>query len=302
MNTPVVHQHQPSEGGGLAVMSPGTGIADPKFVIAQVRAVQEIMKAVMKEGVHFGVIPGTDKPTLYKPGSEVLLSTFRIAVEPTVREIRDGNHIIYQVQCLGRHISSNLSVGIGIGEASTAEEKYAWRAAVCNEEYDATPEDRRREKWFKGKRGYQGAPDKPPYMQRQVRTNPADLANTVLKMAKKRGQMDLTLTALAASDIFSQDLEDLPAEYIEGQEGSDAPPRTTPNNRYQQKDRAGERQQSGGASGPATEGQVKMVRAKVESAGLKDAFFAEFKVADYPELPKAKVNEALEWLKGKTNG
>ena len=41
--------------------------------------------------------------------------------------------------------------------------------------------------------------------------NPADHYNTVLKMAKKRALVDAVLTTTAASDIFSQDLEELNA-------------------------------------------------------------------------------------------
>ena len=40
--------------------------------------------------------------------------------------------------------------------------------------------------------------------------NPADYYNTVLKMAKKRAHVDAVLTATAASDIFTQDIEDMP--------------------------------------------------------------------------------------------
>jgi hypothetical protein len=49
---------------------------------------------------------------------------------------------------------------------------------------------------------------------KQVRTNPADVANTILKMAKKRAQVDAVITATAASDIFTQDIEDLPPEVV----------------------------------------------------------------------------------------
>jgi hypothetical protein len=38
----------------------------------------------------------------------------------------------------------------------------------------------------------------------------ADMYNTVLKMAKKRSIVDATITATAASDIFTQDLDDDP--------------------------------------------------------------------------------------------
>jgi hypothetical protein len=41
-----------------------------------------------------------------------------------------------------------------------------------------------------------------------IRPNPADVANTVLKMAKKRALVDAVLTVLGASDIFTQDIED----------------------------------------------------------------------------------------------
>ena len=45
--------------------------------------------------------------------------------------------------------------------------------------------------------------------------NVADVANTVLKMAKKRAMVDGILTVTGASDIFTQDIEELPKEYLE---------------------------------------------------------------------------------------
>jgi hypothetical protein len=51
--------------------------------------------------------------------------------------------------------------------------------------------------------------------------NPADYYNTVLKMAKKRAHVDAILTATAASDIFTQDVEDMP-EVIPGADGTQA--------------------------------------------------------------------------------
>ena len=46
----------------------------------------------------------------------------------------------------------------------------------------------------------------------QIRTEPADLANTILKMACKRAMIAMTLNVTAASDIFTQDIEDIPEE------------------------------------------------------------------------------------------
>lgn len=169
-----------------------------------VRLIQEVMGSVMKRDTHYGVIFGCKQPSLYKAGSEKLLSTFRISVEPEVDDLSTADEIRYRVRAVGRHQTSGIVVGIGIGECSTNEEKYKWRRAICDAEFDDTPETRRRIKYGK----YKGQVEKT----KQIRTEPADLANTALKMAKKRAQIDLTLTATAASDIFTQDIEDFPEE------------------------------------------------------------------------------------------
>jgi hypothetical protein len=179
-------------------------------VRAQVQLIQEVMAAVMVKDVHYGVIPGTQKPTLYKPGSEKILSTFRIAAYPKeIEDLSNYDEIRYRVKVHGLSMLDGSLIGVGIGECSSSEEKYKWRRPVCDEEFNEAPEDRKRLKWFKG------YGDKPPYQQKQIRTNPSDVANTVLKMAKKRGQIDMTLTATGASDVFDQDLEDLPEGVVQ---------------------------------------------------------------------------------------
>jgi hypothetical protein len=165
-----------------------------------VNLIQEVMRAVMKPDTHYGVIPGCKQPSLYKAGSEVLLTTFRIAVSVHVDDLSTPDCIRYRVRTIGTHQQSGIVVGEGIGECSSDEEKYKWRKTHNKKEFDATPETRRRIKYGKS------------WEDMQVRTEPADVANTVLKMAKKRAQIDLTLTATAASDIFTQDVEDIPEE------------------------------------------------------------------------------------------
>ncbi len=274
---------------------------DPKAVLAQVAAIQQIMATVMKDGTHYGIIPGTQLPSLYKSGSETLLSAFKIAVEPEAEAIRDGDHITYRVNCVGRHMATGIVVGIGVGEASTAEEKYSWRAAVCEEEFNETPETHRRKKWNKGRYDRNTNTTGPAWAVFQVRTNPADLANTVLKMAKKRAQIDLTLTCLAASDIFTQDIEDLPPEYLEGMSAEEIKAaQTAKNNKYQANARSGSSgNQSGSPTGAATEAQIKMLRGRLQAANRPESDLClQFGVPDLTALPKAKVNDALDWLKG----
>ncbi len=171
-------------------------------VRAQVNLMQDVMAEVMRDGTHYGTIPGTKSKSLYKAGAEKLMATFRLAAKPEVTDLSEGGEIAYRVTV--NLLSANGSfIGAGIGECSSAEEKYSWRGAVHAKEWQATAENRRRVKFLRDGREIQ-----------QVRTNPADVANTILKIAKKRAQVDAVITATAASDIFTQDIEDLPDEVV----------------------------------------------------------------------------------------
>jgi len=170
----------------------------------QVNLVQEVMQAVMKKETHYGVIPGTKKPTLYKAGAEVLCATFRIADKYEIEDLTVDGMARFRVRCIGTHQTTGIVLGEGMGECSSHEEKYKWRGAICQEEFDATPENMRRVKFSK----HPGKVEK----KQQVRTEPADQANTILKMACKRAKIAMTLNATAASDCFTQDIEDSPEE------------------------------------------------------------------------------------------
>jgi hypothetical protein len=187
----------------LATINEPRGIAlTAADVKANVQLVQEVMSSIMKEGTHYGIIPGCKQPSLYKAGSEVLLSTFRIAVSVIVEDLSSDDCIRYRVRTIGTHQASGIVVGEGVGECSSNETKYKWRRCYIDEEFDATPENRRRIKFAQA--------NGKTYRNKEIRNEHEDLANTILKMAKKRAQIDMTLTALAVSDIFSQDLEDMP--------------------------------------------------------------------------------------------
>lgn len=182
------------QGGALAhTQNPGRMAVSE--IIAHVALVQEVMRAVMKPEIHFGIIPGTDKPTLYKQGAEVLCMAFRVADAYQVEDLSTPQVVRYRVTCTGMHQTSGVVLGSGMGEASSGEEKYKWRKAY-QEEYNATPADMRRIK--KGK-----------YTTMQVRTEPADLANTILKMANKRAKIAMTINVTACGAMFGQDLEDM---------------------------------------------------------------------------------------------
>ena len=189
-------------------LKPASGRMAVADIIAHVAVVQEVMRAVMKKDVHYGVIPGTDKPTLYKAGAEVLCMVFRIADSYEVTDMSAPDTVRYRVNCIGTNQVSGAVLGAGLGEASSGEEKYKWRKAVCTDEFNGTPENMRRVKHARGKGGT-------TYKVEQIRTEPADLANTILKMANKRAKMAMTLNVTAASDCFSQDLEDMDAALVD---------------------------------------------------------------------------------------
>jgi hypothetical protein len=274
------------------IATPPTSIANiatAQEIKAQVHRIQQVMKAVMKKDVHYGIVPGTQKPSLWKPGAEVLCVTFRIAPKYRVEDLSDGDTVRYRVTCIGEHQGTGIVLGEGMGEASSSEEKYKWRDAVCDEEFNETDDDRKRVKWNKGAWDRDLGERKPPYTRKQVRTEPADVGNTVLKMACKRAQIAMSINCTAAGDIFSQDLEDLP----EGMLGSDDAP---PPSRTQKPSTSAPRS-NGAGGGFATEKQVKLIGVKLDNAGMSVAeLCARFKIEAIEKLPFGKVNEALAYI------
>src|ERR1019366_4443394 len=160
-----------SEGTALELVR-GEGVRPTLArVNAEKQLVRHAMEEVMKKDMHFGTIPGTQKPTLYDAGATTILSLFHIALDPETEDLSTTDEIRYRVRQVARHAPTGTLLGSAYGEASSNEEKYKWRRAVCKEEFDATPEDRRRVKWAKSRDGV--------YQINQVRTEPADIANTV---------------------------------------------------------------------------------------------------------------------------
>ena len=264
----------------VAVIEQRAATLTASQVRGHVQLIQQVMESVMKEGVHYGVIPGTDKPTLLKAGAEVLMSTFRIAVDPQIEDLSTPDEMRYRIRCIGTHQASGIVMGAGIGECSSNEEQYKWKRTYNRKEFEATPEDRRRIKYGKD------------YEAQQIRTEPADVANTILKMAKKRALVDFTLTALAASDIFAQDLEDMPEDIREGGTEQKAQPKVE-----MPKAKPKEQQPAADPNAKIQPGQVKVLRKALERSKVEaEAFCKHFGIAALPDLTFVKINEALKWI------
>ncbi len=189
-----------------------SGAMSPAGVIEQVALIQHVMSAVMTDGQHYGTIPGCgDKPTLLKPGAEKLAMTFRLAPTLTIeRTEQAGGHREYLVRCQLVSITSGQIMGEGVGSASTMESKYRWRTEATGK---PVPEAywHHRDPDLLG--GHAFSPRKKggkwEIYHKVENADIADTYNTVLKMAKKRAFVDAVLTVTAASDLFTQDIEEL---------------------------------------------------------------------------------------------
>ena len=177
------------------------------------------MKEVMRPNEDYGVIPGTQRPTLLQPGAQKLAVLFRLAPEYVITP-RDlgGGHIEYLVQCRLLHQGTGNFIGSGIGSCSSMESKYRWRGGAftcpdCGKEAIIKGKAEYGGGWLCwGKKGGCGA--KFPESQftgtpeRKENEDISDCLNTVLKMAQKRALVSAITTCTAASDLFTQDMEE----------------------------------------------------------------------------------------------
>ncbi|CAK0743067.1 hypothetical protein CCP3SC1AL1_110027 [Gammaproteobacteria bacterium] len=194
----------------------------PQDVKNQVQLIQQVMSDVMKDGEHYGVVPGCGKKkVLLKAGAEKLSVTFRLRPvmgkdDITIMDLPNG-HREYQIIC---HIFNmpGTELATGVGSCSSMESKYRYRRESDFEVIGSEiPKDYREQKERYRKEGFGAKKDDTTgawlwvkYKAGDRKENPdiADTYNTVLKMAKKRAYVDGILSATGASDIFTQDLEE----------------------------------------------------------------------------------------------
>jgi hypothetical protein len=277
-------------------------IAEVKGNVARVRALlDDVMIGPSKDhpaGVHYGTIPGTPKPTLYQAGAELILMMFRLEAYPVVVDLSTPDKVHYRVQMQIKHQTSGIVLGWGVGECSSDEEKYRWRKVVADGEYDEADPTQRRNVWKKGKDGTS-------YRVKQVRTHPADVANTILKMAHKRALVSGARGCTAASDVFNQDVEDLSPEMrasIYGDEGALAEPPKPPAAKTAPAPRPPADTNSKGEASETTAPVItpnmkKTILGRATAKGVSEAkILAKFGIALVDDLPRSRINEAMEWL------
>ena len=213
----------------LAVTTQGDFVVQPRQALKQIEAIQAVVKEVMKRDEHYGVIPGTQKPTLLKPGAELLNNMYGFFLDELI--ITDSTEqwdvlpsdlmfplFRYVVKCILKN-RDGLVVATGLGECNSYEFKYRYRRLArkcpkCGKE--TIFKSKQNDGWFcwekKGGCGINFKANDPAIIDQKEGTTfndrIFDQVNTLMKMAKKRSYVDATLSATRTSGMFTQDMED----------------------------------------------------------------------------------------------
>lgn len=210
MGTALEVQSPPTAAPNVAVVSrPGMGLLRPVASVTDIFQAQEetreLIAKILKPGRDYGVIPGTDKPALLKPGAERITVAYGCIARYRILEKEiDHDRVVewrkrrkvyaanesgkrdwtgeyeddageslglyrYIIECDLVHRESGVVVGNCLAACSTLESKYIDR--------------------------------------------PRDCENTVLKIGEKRSHAGAVLNAFGLSDQFTQDTDDNPEAF-----------------------------------------------------------------------------------------
>ncbi len=239
-------------------------------LVHQTQKIIEIKNKAMKEGVHFGIIPGCQKPSLWKPGAEKMCQAFRLKPEFETTSRDDPNrtvnwkkwdyknkkeiegttrgYIEYDSRCTLIHIPTG--------------EVYAKNvSASCNN-----------------------------FESRYRSLNPNDVKNTLTKMSEKRSLVAAVLIGTAASDIFTQDIEDIP-QLLNG----DSEPLSNEDN-----ERPKNKRDESTEVRTASERQVAYIKKLIKKKNITEkGFIKEWEdyFESWDDIPFNIVNDILEWIR-----
>lgn len=222
-------------------------VMDIAMALNRREQITQFVKRIMKNGVDYGVIPGTgDRPALLKAGAEKLTTLFGLTKKFTIIERiedwtgidHDGEPFFYYVYRCSLY-RGDLLIAEADGSCNSHETKYRYRKGerVCPKCGQANIRKSRQAGggWYCwAKLGGCGATfqdgDKAIEGQEVGRIlNPdvADQANTILKMAQKRALVAATLLGTSASEYFST--KEVPGMDEDDQAGDDeSKPATSP--------------------------------------------------------------------------
>lgn len=165
---------------------------------------QKMIVSQLKKDHDYGVIPGTKKATLYKPGAEKIVTLLGIfpdyEILEKVTEYKE-NLFAYTIKCKLFH--GQQQAGEGLGHCNSWETKYKYE----NVTEESLPNNIDKSLLQTKKNDY----GRTTY---RIEKDACTIANTILKMAKKRAFIDAVVTIASLSDIFQNENEQLKKEAI----------------------------------------------------------------------------------------
>jgi hypothetical protein len=239
-NNDVLLQENSSRGNIIPLRTPAISYTNvvPDFAITlpqakeKIELLQTFIKEMMVEGVDFGYIPGFSKPSLFKPGAEKLCDVFGFS----------------------KYIE-------------TTHRLEDWNKGTFAYEVKVTLINKRT-----GLMEAEGLGSCNSLEERYIQQDGFTIANTILKMAKKRALIDAVLTAVCVSGSFTQDAEGINCFISAPMQN-----KSKPESEYSQPVK------------PATERQHNKIYALVREIGLSDSAVKQLLADRY----QAKISTEL---------
>lgn len=188
---------------------------------------QEFVKGYLVPDEDYGLIPGTPKPTLFKPGADKLCELYGLADDFLI-ESRVENYSAepplfdYTIKCTLLTRRDGRLVGTGFGSCNSWEGKYRFRDSkrkcpLCGKETIIKGKEEYGGGWLCWKKkdgcGAKFVEDDKAITEqkagKELNDDVPTLKNTILKMAKKRAKIDAVIAVTRSSGIFTQDMEDI---------------------------------------------------------------------------------------------
>lgn len=101
-------------------------VNDMDRCLGKITAFQSVIQKKLTSGHDYGVVPGTSKPTLLKPGAEKILMLMGLSTEYSIVDsTRDFEQGFFQYQIRCRIYRDGVAITEGFGACNTRERKYA---------------------------------------------------------------------------------------------------------------------------------------------------------------------------------
>jgi len=175
------------------------GCGDLKMAAKAQLDLNNFIASMMKEGVDYGMIPGTKKKSLYQPGGQKLLYFNGLGVKMECTEKSqdwEKGFFHYEYKAIAFHKRTGIVVAECFGSANSKEDRYAWRWVTERNIPRGFDKDSLPSKQRSGKNG-----DYTVY--RTPNPDLFTLPNTLQKMAQKRSMVGVSTLACRASENFT---------------------------------------------------------------------------------------------------